>query len=504
MNRIEELIEKLASPSLQDRIAAAEALGQLGPEAAAAVPTLKDRVRYADGREESEAMMLAISRIDQREIIHAMFLRSVWQEVSSAREWARTVGESQAREKLRDLLWAWEDDTPDLEQAEPVREVVAQLVEDPECLRDFVDDALKESLPPEAVATILYLAGRSLPEAKEILRALQNHPDVELAAAAERLTHRTEAEDGLTEEGNQLLALAEEHPTVIPDLIDALRNRPRLRRRLSLVLNFVLYDRPEVADQVIPLLYDRDVEVIQEAVSALDTVKVGGPRAQALVGALLSLFDRTERGHLRLEGLESLFSSLQTGPGGPVVVEMLVAAIRANPEWHALYRLLAYMVYESPTGHARTALLGLMANGDQQIRSGALCAGGYLDAEDVTRVVLDALRETDPLVRRAAAGAMTRWGRDRLAATRGLIMPFLKDDAPGVGEAIAYCLGKLGPEAAEALPVLHARLAAAQEVLSRVAADDDRREQAKKSIATFKEAIRKIASPPRKGRRSAG
>src|SRR4051812_29436806 len=113
MIHTEDLIKQLASASVQDRIRAAEILGQLGPEAKAAIPVLVDRFRCAHDREESETIILALFRIDTQAVAAARCARGIHQNMRSAREWARGVGESQARVKLRNLLWASEGDNLD-------------------------------------------------------------------------------------------------------------------------------------------------------------------------------------------------------------------------------------------------------------------------------------------------------------------------------------------------------------------------------------------------------
>jgi hypothetical protein len=278
MQRIDELIEQLKSPALKDRLVAAEALGRLGREAAPALRHLLDRYGQTDDAAEHDAVARALAQIDPGSLPGARWVRTARQSQESARAWARTLREPQALASGRAVLRAW-DDAPELEPLEPVRELAALLVEDPGLLPQFME-RLAASLLPDDLAEVLYLAAQKRAEARRVLEALQYHLDARVAAAAGRMCRRIEAEHALSDEGQQLLALAVEHPAVAPALIQGFVSRPRLRRRLGLVFQSVVGERPELADQLMPLLYSSDAEVVQPVARYQDAIeKIERPRA---------------------------------------------------------------------------------------------------------------------------------------------------------------------------------------------------------------------------------
>jgi HEAT repeat protein len=507
MDRVNDLIKQLNSPAAPDRVAAAEALGRLGPEAAAALRHLLDRYARTDDPAECRAVALAMCKIDPGSLSAAMYFRTGRQGWESAMAWARTLGESQALASARGILWAWDDGIPEREPPEPARELAALLVENPGGLQEFME-LQPGNMTPDNLAYVLYLAGRKEEKARRVLHDLQRHPDAEVAAAAGRMYRRLEAELMLPDEGDQLVALAVEHPTVIPELIDACVNRPRLCRRLGLVLQFVVRERPEVADQLMPLLRSGDAEVVQQAAEVLGCARGDGPRARAVAEALLDLYDRPDRHQLEGDMPQGPLVALEQAPGGREVVEAVLGRVRAAPAWTAsflLYDLLAEMAREAPAGPGREALLRLLAGEEGAlIRAGALRAGGTLDDERITRACCDALRERDAEVRSEAAAAMTNWTPGRLAGVREHLLHGLEDRCAEVAEEVAYCLGKIGPAAKGALPALRARLREARALLKslranvgpgRQAAADDQVRRAKKSVSRFREAIKKVGPP---------
>jgi HEAT repeat protein len=499
MDRVNQLIEQLNSPTVLDRITAAQALGRLGREAAAALRPLLDRYAETEDHAEREAVALAISQINPGALPGAMLVRTVQQDRKSARAWARALGESQALARARDVLWAMDDGAPELEPLEPFRELVALLVEDPGLLPEFMERHAA-SMPPGDLAEVLYLAGQKLSKAHKVLEALQHHPDAEVAAAAGRMCRRIEAESALTDEGQQLVALAAEHPAVTPVLIEAFVNRPRLRRRLAVVLEFLVRERPEVVDELRPLLRS-GAEVAQLAAEALSSATVDGPRARALAEALLSLYDRPDRDRLEWDTPQTELAALGRGPAGPEIVEAIMAKLRAAPSSIPLIEVLADMARESPAGPGSEALLRLMTEEGGLIRAGALRAGGSLRDERVTSACCGALRDADVEVRSAAAAAMTCWAADRLAGVQQELLRGLGDNCLEVAEAVAYCFGKVGPAA---LPALRARLEEAQAELDGLlahvrpdgeAAEADQVRRARLSVCRYQDAIEKIERP---------
>jgi HEAT repeat protein len=508
MDRVNQLIEQLNSPTVQDRIAAADALGRLGPGAKAAAFPLMICYAETDDPAGREAVARALSQIDPTSLPYARLVRTLEQDRKSARAWAQTVGASQAVAKAREMLWAWDGDTRAFEREGPVREAAALLVVNPELLSEFLDRSIGK-MSPGALAAVLYLAAQEQSNARRALEGLRGHPDAEVAAAAGSMCRRIEAEGALTDEGRQLVALAVEHPAVAPVLIDAFLNLPRLRRRLAVVLGFLAKERPEVVDELMPLLRSGDAEVVQQAAGALGCVTVDGPRARAVAEALLSLYDRPDRHQLGGDMPQGLLVMLEQGPGGREVVEAVLGRVRAAPAWTAsshLYDLLAEMASEKPAGPGSEALLRLMAGEDGAlIRAGALLRGGPLDNQRITRACCGALRDADPEVRSAAAASMTSWTPGRLAGVQQeLLLPGLGDRCLEVAEHVAYCLGKFGPAARDALPALRARLREARALLKslranvgpgRQAATKDQVRRAKKAVAGFREAIKKIEPP---------
>jgi HEAT repeat protein len=506
MDRIDHLIEQLNSPAVPDRVAAAEALGRLGPGAAAALPPLLDRFADVEDHAERRALALALYRIDPGSLRPGRLVGTVRRRQESARAWARTLGESQALTRARDVLRAWADDTPEVERHGAVRQAAAQVVQGPGFLREFME-LHAGRMAPDDLAAVLYLAGRGLPEAHEVLGALRDHPDARVAAAASRVFGRVEAERALADEGTQLAALAVEHEAVVPVLLDAFLNLPRLRRRLGLVLQYVVLERPGVTDRLVPLLGSGDVEVAQQAAEALGCARLDGPPARALAQSLLCLLDRSDCDDLDWDTPERQLVGLEQGPGGREVVEAVLARVRAAPESASspqLCEVLASMAVQAPAGPGSEALARLMEAEDARIRVGALRAGGALNDERITRACSAALRDANADVRSAAAGAMTRWARGRLAGVWKQLLPGLEDRCPGVAEAVADCLGRVGPAAGGALPALRARLEEAQAVLDglpanarrgRAAAKDDTVRRARESVRRFRDALARIEWP---------
>jgi HEAT repeat protein len=290
-------------------------------------------------------------------------------------------------------------------------------------------------------------------------------------------------------------------------LVDRFPKRPRLRRRLGLVLELILMDRPGVVDQLIPLLRAGDVEVVQQAAEALGSARVDGPTARAVAESLLRLFDRPDHDQLEWDTPAVQLVALGRGPGGRELVEAVLARLRVAPAWASsshLYHLLESLAREAPAGPGREALLRLM-DGEEGalIRAGALRAGGTLDGERITRACCQALSDPDAEVRSAAAAAMTGWDSGRLAGVWEHLLGSLEDRCPAVAEAAAYSLGMVGPAAGDALPVLRARAEEAQAVLDGLvaiagrgqeAAEADQVRRARLRAARYQDAIEKLTS----------
>jgi HEAT repeat protein len=292
-------------------------------------------------------------------------------------------------------------------------------------------------------------------------------------------------------------------------LVDRFPKRPRLRRRLGLVLELILMDRPGVVDQLIPLLRAGDVEVVQQAAEALGCARVDGPPARAVAESLLRLFDRPDRDQLEWDTPAVQLVALGQGPGGQEVVEAVLARLRVAPAWASsshLYHLLESLAREAPAGPGGEGLLRLMEGEEGAlIRVGALRAGGTLDGEGITRACCQALGDPDAEVRSAAAAAMTCWSPRRLEGIWKQLLPALEDSGPLVAEAAAYSLGMVGPAAQDALPALRARLQEARAVLDgllagagpgREAAEPEQVRRARLSVSRFQQSIEQI-EPPR-------
>src|SRR4051812_8487015 len=128
MRRLEELIGQLGSRSAEDRLAAVEALGQLGSEARGAVLPLLWLYGEVWDSQEGWAIGRALRRMDASTFAMNSTTRSDVQDQASAREWARALGEVQAREVLRHLLRASEDPGPDLELLQLIREALTLVL----------------------------------------------------------------------------------------------------------------------------------------------------------------------------------------------------------------------------------------------------------------------------------------------------------------------------------------------------------------------------------------
>jgi HEAT repeat protein len=140
MQRIDDLIEQLKSPEVQDRIAAAQALGRLGPGAAAALRPLLNRFAAAEDHAELEAVARALPRIGPNTLpLTARYFRTGRQRRQSARDWARTVGASWAPARARAVLEEWDGGGPDLEDDEEVREAAAEVAADRRHLGELDD-----------------------------------------------------------------------------------------------------------------------------------------------------------------------------------------------------------------------------------------------------------------------------------------------------------------------------------------------------------------------------
>jgi hypothetical protein len=360
----------------------------------------------------------------------------------------------------------------------------------------------------EFLVATLYVAGHQVPEAHRILDRLQHNRNAELAAAAGRWCRRLDAECGLDLRGEQLVALSLVDLNVVAVLVDYLLNRPRLRRRLGVVLEFLVRERPEAVDELQPLLRLPDVRVVQQAAEALGCARVDGARARGLAEALLDLLDPRDP-ELEWDTPAVQLVALGRGPGAREVVEAVLARVRAAPAWASsapLYELLDSIAREAPAGPGSEALLRLMEGAEGAlIRVGALRAGGGLDGEGITRACCQALGDPDAEVRSAAAAAMTCWSPRRLAGIWKQLLPALEDRCPAVAQAAAYALGMVGPAAQDALPALRARLEEAQAELDGLlahvrpdgeAAVADQVRRARLSVSRYRDAIEKI-EPPR-------
>ena len=359
------------------------------------------------------------------------------------------MDEAEARKILQGCLWVADEGNVDYEgSCRSCRTLLARSSRTPTPSRSSSSTTYLMRDGRRVLPMIIYLVAEERPGSLRVARGEPPAQPRSRAGHGGREHGQTgEAETMLTEEGIELVALAVEHPGIIPDLIDAFMKRRRLRRRLGLILHFVAQKRPEVIDQVISHLFGDDRNVIGEVISVVSDVKVEGTRARNLARALMTLYSHPGRGQMRGNVPDDQLVALARGPGGNEVVGLVVTRLRAEPAWDVsrhLYLLLQEMadntLDNSPAGPARATLLDLMADADRRVRSGALLVGGVLDGEEVTRVVVQALADVDGSVRLAAVQSMTSWSPERLAGVRDALNSLLSETVAGVAKAAAYCL----------------------------------------------------------------
>jgi hypothetical protein len=347
---------------------AALAGGEPGPRRQAAVWDLMEIFALTDDRAILKAAERALATHSPQDLSAARMIRFNRHEEAAARANARslTAEEALAKAKAKTILWA-DGPAPD-RRVERILKKMAAEIQKPGDVFEVVNVMLENGYGAQ-LPGILFEAAKEWSVARRALARLCDHLDPEVAAAAMQYEERYASEIMLTEEGVTLLALAAEHPGVIPLLVKAFLKKPHLRGRLGTVLSFVVKDHPEVLDRLLPALRGDDDDLAREVCGiAHSATSATGGRAEELFNALLDLLPRLV---VWTEEVEFALISLEQGPTGADLVAVVVARIRARPSWddsYAMYNLLDYMAREHLGGPAARALEALQKDPDPEVR----------------------------------------------------------------------------------------------------------------------------------------
>lgn len=268
---------------------------------------------------------------------------------------------------------------------------------------------------------------------------------------------------------------------VSPKLAGLLKDKSELVRfRVALALAEVTHDPAAVPELVDSLKDDEDEATRAEAARALGSI---GPKAVAASGRLKELLEKAgqqERFPLAVAlaqvtrdtdaGVPALLALLRTGAddqqrqaavsalhtvGKPAIPHLVAALADDHSSKPEVIRVLSG--FGNQAKEAGPQLVKLLADKDWATALAAAEALATIDpaAEAAVPVLAEALRSPEPAVRQRAVFALGRFGKAARPAVPALIQA-LKD--PSVRASAAYTLGRIGPDAAEAVGPLTALL----------------------------------------------
>jgi HEAT repeat protein len=215
--------------------------------------------------------------------------------------------------------------------------------------------------------------------------------------------------------------------------------------------------KAEAFRDLLAALSDRDADVRQAAVRA--AMRLGAPVAADLP-VLRGLLERGDpTGEARSFALLALgYLGPEARSAAPAVVEVLLRADSRRLRLLALGALEKIGPDSKELGGKLSAALATFRS-DREMRLALVRVLAKLPAEvDAVPALLEALADRDAAISKAAAGGLGKLA-DRLDRTHSdRLIAALKSPHPSARRFAAEALGKLGPDAADALPALRALL----------------------------------------------
>ena len=414
------LLEALRSDSWSTRIAAAEALGFLGDHGA-----LTPLLEMALFDEQQAARRAAVDAL--RAIAPTKALEGLQDALDNASASVRKaaiealsyLGDPSAAASMLEILLY--DDFPDVRQA--------------------AADALRALDPAQALARLLKFLGDDSPSVRQAAsRALGHLGDPAAVDALGRaLFFDTDAE--VREAAARALGMLS-HDGVLAFLLEALRDiDPRVQKASAQVLG-ELADRRAIAPLIDVALFDDDQGVRQAAAEALGRLEV------ARRGAISRLVETALSANNPLVVVQAVevLAWLLDHPDSRVLQATLEALGELGHSAAIAPLIEMYLSHDDPVvrGAAGQALVALAGAGPHAFRSLVEAAHSTEDPSVralVADLLVSALHDEDPFVRRAAAEAL-----GLLEEPAGLIplgAAARSDVDAGVRQAAAGALGKL-------------------------------------------------------------
>ena len=431
---VAKLIEQLKSSDLEQREAAIDALGQLGPAAASAT------------------LELAAELEDKSEIIRAHAAHALMQ-----------IG-------------------PEAAAAAPA---LAKAMSDPDYHVRRMSVAALEKIHPDPSVVVKAL-GKALADADPSVRVAALHTLTEYSKdAVPVLSEALENENTRYWSALALGELGPEAKAAVPALAKALSDeRPTVQRELLIALARIGPDSAPAVPAIIPLLQSKDDTVAHAAGFALGSI---GPGAASATEALKKSMD----GKDQMEECVNCWALARIEPKNEAAREhalaMLFETVKdKNPRVQSA-AIRGLMDLRAPAGPLVAALEHVVLNGEEPAVSEALgaltmmgdAAAEVLDdalmrpetrgraalliaymgpkAKSTVPALAKALDDKDPDVRREVLFALAAIGPDAALATPAIVGDLSDPNIPNRAVA-AFALGKIGPAAKEALPKLQEEL----------------------------------------------
>jgi len=205
----------------------------------------------------------------------------------------------------------------------------------------------------------------------------------------------------------ELIAIGQQVPEVIPDLLNVFEGNANLRVILGEALSIIGFERPEVGAGLVPLLRHKDPTVVDAAANVLsDGVKLGA-NAHEAVETLLELYEGSDG---EWEPGEKALVGLGSGQSHSAVVAALVEILGTRPdssETWTMSRLLGWIVKDSGKRGVNT-LLTLLHHPIPVVRKTAVGASSWcLSNKTVIDRLCEATKDKAEGVRMAAASVLS-------------------------------------------------------------------------------------------------
>jgi HEAT repeat protein len=450
------------------RIGAAERLGNMGPDAEAAVPALVKTLQ----KDESIKVRLAAAKALQN-------IKS--NSKSSISGLCAVVGKEGEQGGIRNVSM----------------QALGEIgLSSPEVTRTLVNLMSNETdevfLRATAAKTLAKLRPISQESVKALIDALAYHPKVAEGAieglASMELSAIPALTNGLKDSRREIRLgaatalgkMGTKASDTVPALCEVLKDPDAgVRARVALTLGEIGIASADCVNGLVESLQDNNANVVLAAVEALGTL---GPEAAAGAPALIDLLNSDDR----KVGAAAAIALGNIGAASSVTVPALIASLRSphsevrrratealtkiGPNAKEAVPTLLEIVEEESAGpyamnkaHVISALIAIgvtreavpvliRVSDDRSARSHAIRALGAAGKIAVP-LLADALKNDNPKIRSAAAEALSKIGTDAVEALPVLIEA-LDDPDWEVRQQVANALGSMGPKAEPAVGAL--------------------------------------------------